>query len=189
MNSRPSLAISLCLLFGLCSTASYGQTGIAAATPKELVAAYNSLADTILAANATELNLVQSILTTTYTHARATLGVAKAKIQAGENAREDMEKLAALVSQLGNEGDGAVAGIRKRLVEGGHHHNALGEQQGIYDEGFVVVTRAAKKVFLGAATEIGKQAGSPDLGSLEAQWTTVQNEFEALMKGLEDKTD
>jgi hypothetical protein len=180
------------LLFGLCSTASYGQTGIAAATPKELVAAYNtynSLADTILAANATERNLVQSILTATYTHAWATLGVAKAKIEAGENAREDMEKLAALVSQLGNEGDGAVAGIRKRLVEGGHHHNALGEQQGIYDEGFVVVTRAAKKVFLGAATEIGKQAGSPDLGSLEAQWTTVQNEFEALMKGLEDKTD
>ncbi len=36
-----------------------------------------------------------------------------------------------------NEGDNAIAGIRKRLVEGGHHHNAAGEEQGIFEEGYV----------------------------------------------------
>lgn len=151
------------------------------ATPAELVATYDSLADTLLGALHTERNLVQSILTTTYAEAETTLGEAKAKIQAGQSARAEVERLAALVAQLGNEGDAAVAAVRKRLIEGGHHHNAAGEQQGIYDEGFVIVTRAAKKVFLDSAAEIGKLSSSPDPASLDAQWKKVQTQFRELM--------
>jgi len=153
-----------------------------AATPEELVASYSSLADVILGAKKAERHLILSILATTYRQAEAALAQAKTSIQTGKDARSEIETLAALVAQLGNEGDAAVAGIRKRLLEGGHHHNAAGEQQGIYDEGFVIVTRAAKKVFLDSAAEIGKLGTSPDAGVLNTQWQKVQAQYEELVK-------
>ncbi len=175
------------LFFGpVAGHASLGQLAVevGAATPTELVATYDSLADTILASMKTEWNLVHSILAMTYNHAEVTLARARAQVQAGQDARVELEKVAALVAQLGNEGDAAVAGIRKRLIEGGHHHNATGEQQGLYDEGFVIVTRSAKKVFLGAASEIGKLAMSPDVNALDAQWQRVEIEFAALFEDI-----
>ncbi len=107
------------------------------ATPAELVATYDKLADGILAVKHTEEKLVRSILATTYAHAQSALQRALRSLQAGEagEARSAVEELAAHVAQLGTEGDNAVAGVRKRLLEGGHHHNAEGEKQGIYDEG------------------------------------------------------
>ena len=150
-------------------------------TPPTLVSTYRSLADAILAVKESEANLVRSILATTYGHAEATLAEARANLKAGKPAKAEMEKLASLVSQLGNEGDGSVAGVRKRLLEGGHHHNAQGEQQGVYDEGFVVVTRAAKKVFLDSAGRIGKLAAAPDAAALEAEWQKVSRQFSELM--------
>jgi hypothetical protein len=151
------------------------------ATPKELVATYRSLADTILGANKTESNLVASILATTYHHAEATLAMVHANMKARKPAKMELEKLAALVAQLGNEGDAAVGGVRKRLVEGGHHHNAAEEQQGIYEEGFVIVTRAAKKVFLEAAGNIGKMTQAPKAAALDAEWQKVKAQYTGLM--------
>ena len=115
------------------------------ATPRQLVETYDSLADAILAAKKTEWNLVHTILATTYSHAEGTAKAALAKLAQGADAGAEIEKLAALVAQIGNEGDAGVAAIRKRLIEGGHHHHASGEQQGIYDPGFVIVTRTAKR--------------------------------------------
>lgn len=155
----------------------------ATATPAQLVEAYNTLADTILAANKTEWNLVHAILATTYGHAEAAMAEAKAAIESGKNAGPAVEKVAELVAQLGNEGDSSVAAVRKRLVEGGHHHNAVGEQQGIYDEGFVIVTKKSKKVFLDAGKAIGMMAGSPNVSALEKEWQKVAGEFKALSKG------
>jgi hypothetical protein len=151
--------------------------GRPASTPAQLVETYASLADTILAAKKTEWNLVHSILASTYLHAQGTFAQASRKIEAGQNARVEIEQLAALVSQIANEGDASVAAIRKRLVEGGHHHNAKGEEQGVYEEGFVIVTREAKKAFLKAAGSIGKLGSAPDAAKLAAQWQIVQDEF------------
>ena len=99
-------------------------------------------------------------------------------------AKTAVEALASDVGQLATEGDNAVGAVRKRLLEGGHHHNAAGEAQGIYDEGFVIVTRTAKKAFLGSATAIGKLARSTDAGALDAEWKKVQKQFEALHEGV-----
>jgi len=147
-----------------------------------MVATYETLADTILGAKKTEHNLVKSILSATYRHAEATLATAKASISSGKDTKTAIEKLAALVSQLGNEGDAAVAAVRNRLLEGGHHHNAEGEKQGIYDEGYVIVTRAAKKVFLDSATRIGKLAMAPDAKALDAEWAAVSKQFNDIVK-------
>lgn len=152
--------------------AQHGGTG----TPAEIVSTYQTLADAILAVKHTEANLVRAMLGATYAHAQAELGRARAAIQAKDMkaAGAAVESLAARVGQLGSEGDNAVGAVRKRLLEGGHHHNAEGEKQGIYDEGYVVVTRAAKKSFLDASKAIGQMAQAPQAAALEAEWAKVQ---------------
>jgi hypothetical protein len=149
------------------------------------VSTYSSLADTLLGARATEANLVHAILATTYGHAQAALAAANAKVQAKQDARAEIEGLAALVAQLGNEGDASVAAVRKRLVDAGHHHHHHADDQSKeeYDEGFVLVTKAAKKVFLDASKEIGKLAGSPSTSALDAQWQKVTAQFQASCEG------
>ena len=153
-------------------------------TPKEIVASYDTLADAILALKRTETNLVRSILATTHAHAELAMRRSQQAIEANEKsaAAGHLEELAALVGQLGTEGDNSVAAIRKRLLEGGHHHNAEGEKQGIYDPGYVVVTRAAKQVFLDASKAIGQLSRSPDAKALQEEWNKVQKAYHGLMK-------
>jgi len=151
-------------------------------TPTEMVKAYESLADAILAVKSTEEDLIRSILAVTYQHAEGSYRQCLAGIEAGRNVQSQLETLASLVSQLGNEGDAAVAGVRKRLLEGGHHHNAAGEAQGLFDPGFVVVTKAAKKAFLDSATAIGRMGRSPNAASLKSEWAKVEREYSGLAK-------
>ena len=157
--------------------------GVAAsdtATPQPLVASYESLADVILGAKQAEWNLVHSILASTYSHAEGVYRAASGKIAAGKDAKAEIENLATLVGQLGTEGDAAVAAVRKRLIDGGHHHHADDGETGEYDEGFVIVTRKAKKAFLDAAKNVGRLAAKPDAAALEAAWASVASEFKAL---------
>ncbi len=177
---RTGTRIALCSCVLAAILAAAGPAVAQVETPRPLVDAYDSLADSILASKKTEWNLVHSILAMTYRHAEATLASATAKIQSGKDAGQEIENLAELVAQLGNEGDASVAAIRKRLLEGGHHHNAAGESAGTYEEGFVIVTRDAKKEFLAAAARIGKIAMSPDAKSLDAEWKTVAKQFGSL---------
>jgi len=151
-----------------------------AATPAALVDTYDSLADAILAGKKTEWNLVHSILASTYQHADGVMRAAEHKLQAGQSARDEIETLAALVTQIANEGDASVAAVRKRLIEGGHHHHSGGEQKGIYDEGFVIITREAKKAFLDAGKKIGRMSGTSDAAALRAEWSKVEKKFHAV---------
>ena len=116
-------------------------------TPPSLVASYDSLADAIIALKQAEADLVRSLLD----HHR----------QAAEEAMQggDYTAAAAEMALFANEGDNAVGGIRKRLVDAGHHHHAAGEAQGIYETGYVVVTSAAKREILAASAAL-RQAGS-----------------------------
>lgn len=181
-------ALLSCLSLWLCLSTALLGSGVGraqetprTATPAPLVEAYGSLADVILASKKTEWNLVHSILAMTYQHADATLQRALAQIRDGKSAEADVEALADLVSQLGNEGDASVAAVRKKLLEGGHHHHhASAEQEGDYDPGFVIVTRSAKKTFLEAASAIGRLSGSKDASALEAQWERVRQVFQRL---------
>jgi hypothetical protein len=95
----------------------------ATATPANLVAAYGQLADEILAARREERRLVRSILIATHDAAVDRIAEVRTSLQSGDlaTARGALEDLAVFVAQIGTEGDHAVAGIRKRLTEGGHH--------------------------------------------------------------------
>jgi hypothetical protein len=83
----------------------------------------------------TEASLVAAILEQGYKQASAASERAKAALAGGAaKAKADLEEYGGARAQLATEGDNAVAGVRKRLLEGGHHHNAEGEKQGIFDE-------------------------------------------------------
>jgi len=141
VNSVKSLILSACAI------------GVAFAfvppqhTPKNVTTAYGSLADTILAVKRTEGDFVRSFLA-------GNVHAAKDAFQRG-----DTERAAAEMALFANEGDNAIGGIRKRLLEGGHHHNADGEAKGIFEPGFVIVTRKAKEDAL-AVSAVMRQAKS-----------------------------
>src|SRR5262245_24325131 len=179
-------ALSLCvmaaagLLGGIAASVPSAPQQGPPSTPPEIVPTYNSLSDAILAVKKTEHDLVMAMLAGTFRHAE--VKVAQAIAKAGQPAKEEIEAIAALVAQMGNEGDASVAAVRKRLLEGGHHHNSEGEKQGIFDEGFVIVTKTAKAQFLEAARSLGQLAKAPKAEALEAEWTKVETAWSALMK-------
>ncbi len=167
-----TLAFALCLGVAPHAAAAPPAPG----TPPEMVAAYDSLADGILALKRAEASLVRSILAAAHGHAQAELGRAHKAIAASDAAaaRTALEALAGDVAQLATEGDAAVGAVRKRLIEGGHHHHAAGEAQGIYDEGYVVVTRAAKQRLLGSSRALAHMAAAPKAEALSAEWQKVE---------------
>lgn len=118
-------------------------------TPPSVVAAYDALADTILSVRAAELNFVASLLDG-HRHA--------AQVRAKNG---DWKGAAAEIALFANEGDNGIAGVRKRLLEGGHHFNAEGEEQGTFEPGYVIVTREAKQELLAIAAAL-RQASTDD---------------------------
>jgi hypothetical protein len=156
----------------------------APATPAAMVATYSTLADGILALKRTEENVCHSILAAGEAHAQVEVGRAQKAIASGDTktAQASLEALAAIVGQLATEGDNAVAAVRKRLLEGGHHHNAAGEAQGLFDEGFVVVNKASKTKLLESSRAIAALARAPKADALEAEWKKVQAVVSELTK-------
>ncbi len=134
-------------------------------TPKPAVSAYDALADAILALRQTEADFVATILDHHF-------DAAQRAYKAG-----DWERAAAQMAVFGSEGDNAVAGIRKRLVEGGHHHNAAGEEADVYDEGFVIVTKQAKRQVLEASKRMLDAEESSSREEAWAQFDKVAKEL------------
>jgi hypothetical protein len=136
-------------------------------TPPSIVGAYEAMADTILALRKAEAGFVRAMLDG-HRHA------AMVRYEQG-----NWQAAAAEMSLFANEGDNAIGGVRKRLLEGGHHFNAAGEEQGIYEPGYVVVTSEAKKKLLAASAALRQAA---DDAARMAAWA----EFEAIASKLLD---
>jgi len=156
---KPNLKILLVLV----AVALIAMPSLAQKTPSTMVAAYDSLAKIILNVLQAEEDFVKAMLDGHYHGAKALMKQGKYDAAAAE------------MALFANGGDNAIAGIRKRLVEGGHNHNAAGEEQGVFEEGYVLVTREAKKTMLAASTAM-RQA--KDDVAREAAWkdfsTTAQ---------------
>ena len=152
-------------LLSLASLAAIAAPAAAQSTPPSMAQAYEALADVILGARAAEANLVRALLDG---HRRA----AETAFQSG-----DFAAAAAEMALFANEGDNAVGGVRKRLIEGGHHHNADGEQKGIYDPGFVIVTKVAKQAALAASANLRKATTDAERQAAWAEFAKVAGEM------------
>lgn len=153
------------ILMGLCMTL-LALPLAAQKSPTSLVGAYDALADSILAVRQAEDQFVRAILDDHYRGAKRSM------------ARGEFERCAAEMALFATEGDNAMAGIRKRLIEGGHHHNADEGETGKYELGFVVVTRKAKKKLLGASASM-RQATTED--GRRAAWEEFDTAVEKLL--------
>jgi hypothetical protein len=120
----------------------FGRFAAPQATPKPTVTCYSSLADAILALKTTEANFVRAMLDAHYTQARLN----------HEHALH--EEAAAEMALFANEGDNAIGGVRKKLLDGGQHHNAEGEAKGIYEPGYVIITKKGKEGMLAATAAL-----------------------------------
>jgi hypothetical protein len=176
MTQMTARAALLALVASLAPAEAAPAGRAAPSTPKEMVATYDALADTILGGIKTERRLVVAILNAAYAHARVEVERARQALESSDNtgAKAAIENLAAAVGQIGTEGDNAVAGIRKRLLQGGHHANVEGEAQGLFDEGYVIVTKTAKKAFLDASQALAMLARTPRADALETEWKKVE---------------
>lgn len=141
---------------------------LGAETRKSLVASYDSLADTILGAKKTEHNLVLAILESHH-------GAARREFKEG-----NWDASAAEMALFANEGDNAVGGIRKRLLEGGHHHNAAGEEKGVYEAGYVIVTKEAKQKILAASAVL---QAAKDEADRKAAWEAFEKAASPMIEG------
>jgi hypothetical protein len=170
-----ALGLMVAVTLALAATPAAAQTKELPTAP-EFVATYNSLADAILALHQTEENMVRSILAAAYEHADAHLNRAHQAITANNaaDAKSAIEALAVDVGQLATEGDNSVGAVRKRLILGGAHHNAAGEAQGIFEEGYVIVTKVAKAKLLDSSRAIAQMAAAPKAPGLNAEWQKVQ---------------
>jgi hypothetical protein len=183
--ARKGILVGGALLFVVAAGPLAGQTpGPSTATPPEMVALYRSLADGILALKRSEEDLCRAILSAGVGHGQAELARAQKSVAAGDAkaAQSAVESLAAIVGNLATEGDTAVGAVRKKLLDGGHHHNAAGEAQGIFDEGYVIVTRAAKAKLLESSRAFGQMSRAPRADALDAEWKKVQAVVADLLK-------
>jgi hypothetical protein len=155
--------LPLVLTAALLGPAAFGQK-----TPDAMVTSYDNLADIVLSVRTMESNLVKSILDG---HYRA----AKRFFEGGDSGRA-----AAHMALFAAEGDNAIGGVRKRLLEGGHHYNAEGEEKGIYEPGYVVVTRKAKRLALEASAAMRQASGD---GARQAAWKDFDSVAGPLLAG------
>lgn len=140
---------------------------LAQQTPRSMVATYDALADAILALKQAEVDFAGAILQVHF--AEATVAY-----EAG-----DYALAAAEMTLFGNEGDNAIEGVRKRLVDGGHHHHAADEAE-LYDPGYVIVTRAAKREIVQAAAAM-RDAG--DAAAARQAWQSFERVAGPLIPG------
>ena len=141
-------------------------------TPASIVTAYDALADTILSVRHAELGFVAAMLD-------GHLHAAKVLMKGG-----DVKGSAAQMALFANEGDNNIGGVRKRLLEGGHHFNADGEEAGIYEDGYVIVTREAKQAMLEAVKEL--RLADSDEGRMAA-WKKFAMTAKPLLEGAAKK--
>lgn len=150
---------NLKLLFVIVAVTLIAMPTLAQKTPVPMVETYEALADAILGLREAESDFVLAILDHHFRSAEQAMK------------QGDFERAAAQMALFANEGDNAVGGVRKRLIEGGHHHNAAGEEQGVYEEGYVIITRKAKRQALDASKAMRE---AKDDVARQAAWSSFQ---------------
>jgi hypothetical protein len=154
-----------------------GQAGAAepSSAMKSLADVYDRIASTLLAAKHAETAVVTSIIQHEHEQAQAALERA-----AGGGTADDLRAAAEHVGNIATEGGATVEPIRRRLLEGGVHHNADDTgPDATYDEGYVIVTKKQKQALLDLAKRCARQGESGRADAAQAR--TFAEELDALV--------
>jgi hypothetical protein len=122
---------------------------------------YEHLATAIIAIEATEDELVKSILIGYYTAAQNHL---KAAARDAQGRVAHLEAAAAEVSNVANEGDKRIQAVRQRLAKAGHTHNTDVETKSDY----MFITNRERQGLVELASRIGR-AGEADVEGLSSE--------------------
>ncbi len=132
-------------------------------------ATYEHLATAIIAIEATEDELVKSILigynTAAANHLRAAARDAQGRVG-------HLEAAATEITNIANEGDKSIQAIRQRLAKAGHTHNTDAETKGDY----MFVTNKERKGLVDLASRVGRagaDASEADLAKLGAELSSL----------------
>jgi hypothetical protein len=123
-------------------------------------ATYEHLATAIIAIEATEDQLVKSILIGYHSAAEHHLRAAARDAQGRVG---HLESAAAEVTNIANEGDKSIQAIRQRLAKAGHTHNTDVETKSDY----MFVTNKERKGLLDLASKIGRAGADASPADLE----------------------
>lgn len=132
------------------------------AASKAAATTYEHLATAIIEIEATEDELVKSILIGYETAAQGHL---KAAGKEAAHRVAHLEAAAAEVTNIANEGDKAIQAIRQRLAKAGHTHNTDAETK----DDYIWVTNREKKALLDVAAKIARADEKADLAALGAE--------------------
>jgi hypothetical protein len=129
---------------------------------------YEHLATAIIEIEATEDELVKSILIGYETAAQMHI---RAAGRDAANRVRHLEGAAAEVTNIANEGDKQIQAVRQRLAKAGHTHNTDVETKADY----MFVTGREKKALLDLAAKIARAPADADLNALGAELSRLFN--------------
>jgi hypothetical protein len=167
MKSLIPAALVACLAFALQAQSQTRKAPESATMDSVSANTYEHLASAIIEIEKTEDELVKSILVGYHTAAQNHL---KAAQQDASNRASHLEKAAAEIANIANEGNAKIRAIRQRLAQAGHTHNTDVETK----EDYMFVTNREKKGLLELAQKIGGGAQS-DIAALS---TTLADVFD-----------
>jgi hypothetical protein len=136
---------------------------------KSAAATYEHLATAIIAIEATEDELVKSIL---LGYQAAAQGHLRAGAETGPNRKAHLEAAAATIGDIANEGDKRIQAVRQRLAKAGHTHNT----DVVTKEDYMFVNSREKKDILALAQKVGKldaTAKPADIRALAEELSTL----------------
>lgn len=133
---------------------------------------YEHLATAIIEIEATEDELVKSILigyhTAAQNHLRAALRDAQGRVG-------HLEAAAAEITNIANEGDKRIQAVRQRLAKAGHTHNTDVETKGDY----MFVTNREKKGLLDLASRVARAGANATEADLRTLGEDLARTFDA----------
>jgi hypothetical protein len=132
-------------------------------------ATYEHLATAIIAIEATEDELVKSIL---LGYNAAAHGHLKAAVADEAGRRGHLEAAATVIADIASEGDKRIQAVRQRLSKAGHTHNTDADTK----EDYMFVNSKEKKEILALAKrvgQLGEGAGAAEIKAVEGELSTL----------------
>ena len=168
----PTLIVLIVLLAYNQATSHQAAKSTSAETmDKSAAATYEHLATAIIASEATEDELVKSILLGYHAAAQGHLRGAAVD---EANRRAHLEAAAAEVSNIANEGGKRIQAVRQRLAKAGHTHNT----DAVTKEDYMFVNSKEKKELLALAQRIGRMGAGAGAADVRVVQDELSNTFD-----------